>query len=102
EANEPCLCAGFTPDGRHLWLGTDRGLRVYPWSAVLETSPRSAMPTPVISYPRGSVANGQSARDLVYAAAEVPGHDILLFGGYDGKLREIDLRSSKVRELATP
>jgi hypothetical protein len=102
EGNERVLCAGFTADGNHLWCGTDRGIRVYDWEAVLAAPGNSPMPEPRISHTPLSISAAGSAPAMIYAAAEVPGQNSLLFGGYAGQLCQVDLPTGSVRELAVP
>jgi hypothetical protein len=100
EANESVFCGGFTADGKRMWLGTSQGLRIYDWPSVESAPAGAAMPKPVLSYRPSTSRTVPPSSDLVYAAAEVPGRDILLFGGGPGRLCQMDLKTGKVVELA--
>src|SRR5207248_4615973 len=93
QANENVMCAGFTRDGKHLWCGTDLGLRVYDWAAVQAAPANDAMPKPIFSYSPISAKASGTSDSLVYAAVEVPGKNALLFGGYAEKICQMDLTS---------
>lgn len=102
HGNETVMCAGFTRDGDRLWLGTDRGLRVYDWPAVVAAADKTAMPAPTHAHdPKPANATAGSP-GMIYAAAEVPGGISLLFGGYAGSLCQLNLFTGAVRELAAP
>ena len=102
HGNESVMCAGFTEDGSKLWLGTDRGLRVYDWAEVQNSPPDAPMPKPLRAHDPDAGKPPGSSHGMVYAAVEIPGKNGLLFGGYTGKLCHLDLKTGDVRELATP
>jgi hypothetical protein len=88
QAVERVSTAGFSRDGRWLWCGTERGLRVYDWASV----PRDA---------------GSELRDphwkytetFTYAVAEEVDAAGLVFGGISGTLYRLDLTTGQTREL---
>ncbi len=45
QGNETVMCAGFSSDGKRLWLGTDRGIRVYDWAAVISRPSTARCPS---------------------------------------------------------
>ncbi|HWE00875.1 MAG TPA: hypothetical protein VG326_00595 [Tepidisphaeraceae bacterium] len=100
HGNESILCGGFARGGKSLWLGSDRGVRLYDWSAVQNGAADSGMPEPVLSYDPAGSTNADGSGGLIYAAAEIPGRDALLFGGYAGRICHWDLKTGDVRELA--
>lgn len=99
RANETSMCLGFTPDARWFWNGTNVGLRVFDWRALL-TAQERAQPRPVFSYdgPRDQVGN---ASGYFYAAASEPNCGAIIFAGLEGVLRRMDLSSGEVRNLVT-
>jgi hypothetical protein len=88
---------GFSRDGRWLWCGTHKGLRVYEWSKV----PRSndaEMPAPTCSFD----CPGESSplpMKWIHAVAEEMDAPALAFGGSTGRLYRLDLKTGKTREL---
>jgi hypothetical protein len=102
QGNETVLCAGFTANGGRFWCGTDRGLHIYDWSAVQAAPANSPMPEPILSHTPISISAAGSSPAMIYAVAEAPGRNALLFGGYAGVLCELDLASGNVRDLAAP
>jgi hypothetical protein len=99
HGNERAMAIGFHSDGMRFWCGTDQGLRVYAWRDVLAADGKD-MPDPALAYRPTPVADAVN-KGYVYAVAEEPGGDSLLFGGLNGRLYRIDLRSGQVRELLT-
>lgn len=98
QGNERPSCAGFTTDGRYLWCGADRGLRVYDWKA-LATAAGDAMPVPVRSFDVPFESEHLGVAGYVYAVAEEPGGRALVFGGLSGRVYRIDLKTGTVLEL---
>ena len=86
---------GISADGRLLWCGTARGLRVYDWEAVVAAS-GDAMPPPRFAYADPSLSGNDN---YIYAAAEEPAGDAIAFAGLAGKVYRMDLSTGEVREL---
>ena len=90
--------AGFSRDGHWLWCGTNVGLRVYRWDSVPRES-GVAMPEPTWAYvfPRPPAFEFSAS---VTAIAEEADAEAIVFGGGDGRLYRLDLKSGAARELA--
>ena len=99
HGNERAMCAGFAQGGKFLWLGSNRGIRLYDWTAVRNVPADTAMPTPIHSHDPVGPADATGFHGLISAAVEIPGRDALLFGGYGGKIQHWDLKTGDVREL---
>jgi hypothetical protein len=99
RGNETPLTFGFSADGSSFWCGTERGLRIYEWNAVVESSDGD-MPLPRYQYDvAGASSPGHQPQSHIHAAVEEPGGTGLLFAGMTGRLYRMDLSSGEVREL---
>ncbi|HEV3079726.1 MAG TPA: hypothetical protein VGY66_08100 [Gemmataceae bacterium] len=78
------LCS---PEGQRLFAGTDRGLRVYDWNALMQAE--EVTPPSTISMDAGAAMHAH-IRALVF---DEPANR-LLFGGLDGVIRCLDLPSA--------
>ena len=97
-ANEGVNFVGFSRDGRWLWCGTDKGLRVYEWYSV----PREVgadMPQPAWSFEFPTRNSPGRTNNYVYAVAEEVGGAAIVFGGGNGRLYRLDLSDGATREL---
>jgi hypothetical protein len=90
----------FTSDGEWLCCGTNRGFRVYSWTAVLESND-SEMPVPVLQYDLDENELVGRPDEPVYAIT----HDMVgfgfLFGGLTGELFHANMESGEIRSLLT-
>jgi hypothetical protein len=96
EPVQESFAVGFSRDGRWFWRGTFYGLFVYEWSKI----PRDLMaelPEPTWRFEPPKVAKQMPL--IVYAAAEEPDSEAIVFGGTTGWLYRLDLTTGDVREL---
>ena len=98
RGNEQPFTTGFTRDGRWLWCGTEQGVRVYAWADIL-AAPSDATPAPVLSADLPDAGEAGRLSGYVYAVAEDPTGDTLVFAGNDGWVRRLDLRTAAVTDL---
>lgn len=95
-AEQP-MCVGFSRDGRWLWCGTLVGVRVYEWSGVpRETDSDLLGPAWKFDLPD---TEGSSFSTCVYAIAEEIDAPGIVFGGNNGRLYRMDLKTGETREL---
>ncbi len=96
QGNETPGCLCFSRDGTRLWCGTDKGLRGYMWEELLATKGND-MPAPRWHFePEG--VNGIAC---VYAIEEEHDGKAIVFAGYDGKVRRMELATDEVYEILT-
>lgn len=109
RGNETVATVGFSRDGRWIWCGTDKGLRVYEWSAVAAAT-GDQMPEPRWAYPasESGAAGSDTGNTMppassgpIYAIAEDPSGNAIFFGGFAGSLYRMDLTTGETRALAT-
>lgn len=93
------MTVGFSADGRWLWCGTNKGLRVYAWDDVMTTDGNEMPPSKWHFDPPGAAEPWRSG--YIYAATEAQNHNELVFGGINGKLYRMGLGSGAVQELMT-
>lgn len=97
-AKESIISLGVSGDGRWLWCGTDKGLRVFDWStAVME--PTETMPDAVHAFEAAATSETGLPRGCIYTTAEQIGADAILFGGLSGALCRMDLQTGQVEQL---
>lgn len=101
RGNETVMCLGLSRDGRWLWCGTDKGLRVYEWPAVLAAA-GDGMPPPAWAHDAARENEFGVRYGLVYAAAGEPDGRGVVFGGYAGKVFRMDLATGDVWEVLSP
>lgn len=105
STNERTMHVGFSQDGYWFWCGTDQGLRVFEWDAVLRTGENDLTPRFTFEPPSmGSESNERyrlAQSEFIYAVAEAPDSQQIVFGGIDGVLYEMMLSTGSVRELLT-
>jgi hypothetical protein len=87
---------GFSRDGRWFWRGTERGLFIYEW-ATTHVERTAELPDPTWSFELPSI--NEQPFQIVYAIAEEPDAQAVVFGGMTGRLYRLDLESGAVREL---
>ncbi len=90
----------FTPDGRHLLLVVNEGLRVYAWDEV--KSANGALPAPISVGETALVRREgrfRSAHRFTYDVAFDPARNLALFCGLDGAVRALDIASGEARVL---
>jgi len=96
EPVQESWAVGFSRDGRWFWRGTFQGLFVYEWSKI----PREAMPElpePTWRFELPSI--NKQPFQIVYAVAEEPDAEAVVFGGTTGRLYRLDLTTGKIDEL---
>lgn len=89
-------CVGFGRDGRLMWCGTDRGLRVYEWARLsrnLEDTPQA-----IWRYSFSDRSAGDPSQQVNVIAEEVDGIGII-FGGTAACIMRLDLRTGKTERL---
>jgi hypothetical protein len=94
EGNETPLCIHFSRHGQRMWCGTNRGLRGYLWNDVLAAR-SDEMPAPRWRFN----AEASTSTGYIYAIQEESNGAGVIFAGYDGKMRRMDLPSGSVREI---
>jgi hypothetical protein len=87
---------GFSRDGRWFWRGTARGLYIYEW-ATIHLEKAAELPDPTWSFELPSI--NEQPFQMVYAIAEEPDAQAVVFGGMTGRLYRLDLKSGAVHEL---
>jgi hypothetical protein len=95
---ETVYCAGWSGDGRWLWCGTNRGVRVFEWDAILTRS-GDAPPPP----PRWRVDLPATMPNVpltgVTAAAVEPSGERLVFAATDGRLSQLRFTDGQVEHF---
>ncbi|HEV8607152.1 MAG TPA: hypothetical protein VGQ99_17565 [Tepidisphaeraceae bacterium] len=99
SGQENPACVGFSNDGRWLFCGTDRGMRVYDWQTVINT-PKNERPQPKWKHDSPALETGQSL-DFVYSLASEPNGTGVLFGGLSGIVFRMDLSTGTTMQLFT-
>lgn len=97
QGNETPGCVAFSRDGKRMWCGTDKGLRGYEWADVLAARGEE-MPRPRWQFEPDPV----NRTAYIYAVQEEAAGGAVVFAGYDGKVRRMELDSGEVREILTP
>jgi hypothetical protein len=98
--SERIVSRTFTDDGRWLCCGTNKGFRVYSWSAVLE-APDGEMPEPELLYDFDQDDDLGKPDEPIYAIVQDKGGPRFLFGGLAGELLHMDMESGEVHCLLT-
>jgi hypothetical protein len=95
----------FDQSGEWLCLGTSKGAWVYPWSEVVQSG--EDLPRPSLAVDAGSriVETDRGSMmevDYVYGVDYDPERHWLLFGGLEGPVRYLDLRTGRSGVLFEP
>ncbi|HEY2588796.1 MAG TPA: hypothetical protein VGI81_23845 [Tepidisphaeraceae bacterium] len=97
KSNEIPRCVGFSTDGRLMWCGTDRGLRVYNWAALSrESGGTTQAEVWRFSYP--DLPETDLRQQVNVIAEEVDGAGIA-FGGDAARIMRLDLATGKAQML---
>jgi hypothetical protein len=90
-------CLTISRDGRLLCLGTDRGVRVFAWEAVLAAN--TYLPEPVFQFDSAIMPaeNNPYGFGLIYTMAVHEGGRQLIFGGIAGRIDSLDLTTGRHR-----
>jgi hypothetical protein len=97
KSNEIPQCVGFSRDGRLMWCGTDRRLRVYDWAALSrESGGTTNAEVWRFIYPDLPEAD---PRQLVKVIAEEADGGGIAFGGDAARIMRLDLATGKAQTL---
>jgi hypothetical protein len=105
RGTESVTCLECSPDGRFVFVATDKGVRVFAWDALAAAT--EGTPAPLFAAEAEAVAvelgHGMTAAHrMVYALAHDAAGNRLLFGGLDGKVGFLDLDTGRSGTLLDP
>jgi hypothetical protein len=105
RGNELVFRLAFDPDGRRLFAGTSRGVRVYDWAELSRAERDTPEPLAAVDVPpfQAEYRGGPHQREgYVYDVAHDPERDRLVFGGLDGRVHSLDLATGASGVLVEP
>lgn len=105
RGNESVNCLECSPDGRIVFVATDKGVQVFAWEALAAAT--ESMPAPLFAAEAEAVGvevgHGMtSTHRMVYALAHDAAGNRLLFGGLEGKVGFLDLTTGRGGTLLDP
>jgi hypothetical protein len=106
RGNESVTYLECSPDGRLVFVATDKGVRVFAWDAL--TAATESTPAPLFAAEAEAVAvelgHGMmtATHRMVYALAHDAAGNRLLFGGLEGKVGFLDLVTGRSGTLLDP